>query len=160
MDPNAIIPKKLFFTKGVGVDKDPLFSFEKALREAGIEKYNLVPVSSIIPPNIEIIQKEEGIKLLKPGQIVFCVLSRFTSNETGKEIYAEIGYAIPEDKNYNGYISEYSGYIDNIVDAGEIAKRMLETEYNIKVKVYNSIISRAKVGNMYTTVVAAAVFIY
>ena len=40
-------PKKIFFTKGVGVHKDKLSSFEVALRSAGIEKCNLVYVSSI-----------------------------------------------------------------------------------------------------------------
>ena len=33
-----MIPKKIFFTKGVGVHKDRLTSFELALREAGVEK--------------------------------------------------------------------------------------------------------------------------
>ena len=43
-------PKKVFFTKGVGVHKDKLNSFELALRNAEIAKYNLVRVSSIFPP--------------------------------------------------------------------------------------------------------------
>jgi len=38
-------PTKIFFTKGVGVHKDKLASFEAALRVAGIEKCNLVYVS-------------------------------------------------------------------------------------------------------------------
>lgn len=45
-----MIPTKMFFTKGVGVHKYKLASFELALRAAGIEKCNLVPVSSIFPP--------------------------------------------------------------------------------------------------------------
>ena len=45
------VPKKVFFTKGVGIHKDKLASFELALRNAGIEKCNLVTVSSILPPN-------------------------------------------------------------------------------------------------------------
>ncbi|MEK7098199.1 MAG: pyruvoyl-dependent arginine decarboxylase, partial [Patescibacteria group bacterium] len=49
-----MVPTKVFFTKGVGVHKDKLASFELALREAGIEKYNLVYVSSILPPHCKI----------------------------------------------------------------------------------------------------------
>src|SRR3989338_10734447 len=45
-----MIPGKIFFTKGVGIHKDKLVSFELALRKAGIEKCNLVNVSSIFPP--------------------------------------------------------------------------------------------------------------
>jgi len=49
------VPSKCFFTKGVGIHKDKLASFELALRQAGIEKYNLVHVSSIFPPNCRLI---------------------------------------------------------------------------------------------------------
>ncbi len=73
------IPKKVFLTKGIGIHRDKLASFELALRNAGIEKCNLVHVSSILPPNCKIISREEGLKLLKPGQVTFCVMSK---NET------------------------------------------------------------------------------
>lgn len=39
------VPKRLFFTKGVGTHKEELRSFELALRDAKIEKCNLVQVS-------------------------------------------------------------------------------------------------------------------
>jgi len=68
-----MVPKKVFFTKGVGRHKDSLQSFERALRDAGIEKCNLVNVSSIMPPEIKIMPKSEGLSLLAPGQITFCV---------------------------------------------------------------------------------------
>ncbi len=35
-----MVPKKIFFVKGVGVHKDKLASFEAALRDAGIETQN------------------------------------------------------------------------------------------------------------------------
>ena len=71
-----MIPKKAFVTKGSGVHKDRLASFELALRAAGIEKYNLVSVFSILPPNCKIVHKDEGLLRLKPGDIVHCVLAR------------------------------------------------------------------------------------
>ena len=43
----SLIPKRVFFTSGVGVADDSLLSFEYALRDAKIEKFNLVSVSSI-----------------------------------------------------------------------------------------------------------------
>ncbi|MBU4582499.1 MAG: pyruvoyl-dependent arginine decarboxylase, partial [Proteobacteria bacterium] len=46
---NVYVPKQIFFTKGVGLHKEELHSFELALRDAGIEKCNLVQVSSILP---------------------------------------------------------------------------------------------------------------
>ncbi|MGA1793552.1 MAG: pyruvoyl-dependent arginine decarboxylase, partial [Thermoplasmatota archaeon] len=47
-------PKRLFLTKGVGRHREKLASFELALRDAGIEKFNLVHVSSIFPPGCKI----------------------------------------------------------------------------------------------------------
>ena len=66
-----LLPKKMFFTKGVGVHKKELRSFELALREAGIEKCNLVQVSSILPPDCKTISRNEGIKELIPGMFTF-----------------------------------------------------------------------------------------
>ena len=69
-----LIPRKLFLTRGVGVDREKLTSFELALRDAGIAQYNLVRVSSIFPPHCQIVTREEGLQLLQPVEIVFSVL--------------------------------------------------------------------------------------
>jgi len=44
-----MVPNKVFFTKGVGVHKERLASFELALRAAGVTHRNLVLVSSNFP---------------------------------------------------------------------------------------------------------------
>ena len=67
------VPSKVFFTKGVGRHREQLTSFELALRDAGIEKFNLVQVSSIFPPKCRIVKKEAGLRQLSPGEIVFVV---------------------------------------------------------------------------------------
>ena len=67
MNPN--VPKKIFLTKGVGTHKEELHSFELALRDAGIEKCNLVQVSSIFPPGCKLISKTQGLKELQTGAI-------------------------------------------------------------------------------------------
>src|ERR1035438_4611486 len=70
------VPKAIFFTNGVGVHKDRLSSFELALRDAGIEKANLVTVSSIFPAHCIEMSRRDGEKLIMPGQIVHCVMAR------------------------------------------------------------------------------------
>ena len=64
-----MVPTRLFFTKGVGRHIHKLQSFELALRDAGIEKQNLVRVSSIYPTCCKIIPVKDGQPKLKPGQI-------------------------------------------------------------------------------------------
>lgn len=101
------VPTKIFFTKGVGRHKEYLTSFELALRSAGIEICNLVTVSSIFPTNCKRISKEEGLKLLSPGQITFAVMARNSTNEPNRLVAASIGVALPADNNQYGYLSEH-----------------------------------------------------
>ena len=75
IDPSLYVPKIMFLTKGKGVHKDHLTSFELALREAEIVDLNLVSVSSIKPPRCKIVSRQEGRKYLMPGQIVFAVIA-------------------------------------------------------------------------------------
>jgi len=122
-----LVPTKLFFTKGVGVHKDRLASFEMALRNAGIEKCNLVYVSSIMPPNCKIIAKEDGLKLLNPGQITFCVMARMETSEPNRLLSAAIGVAVPKDTNNYGYLSEHHSFGEKGDVAGEYAEDLAAT---------------------------------
>lgn len=117
-----MVPKYMFLTKGVGVHREKLSSFELALREAGVEKCNLVTVSSIYPPQCEIIEKEEGLKKLKPGQIVFCVMARNATNEPDRLASASIGLAVPKDRKQYGYLSEHHAFGENDQVTGDYAE--------------------------------------
>ncbi len=116
------VPTKIFFTKGVGIHKDELHSFELALRNAHIEKLNLVQVSSIFPPGCKIMSRAQGQKYLSPGQITFCVMSRLSSNEPRRLIAASVGCAIPVDKGAYGYLSEHHAYGQTDEVAGDYAE--------------------------------------
>ncbi|MDX9701736.1 MAG: arginine decarboxylase, pyruvoyl-dependent [Candidatus Auribacterota bacterium] len=117
-----MVPKYMFLTKGVGCHREKLSSFELALREAGIEKCNLVTVSSIYPPQCEIIEREEGLKMLKPGEIVFCVMARNDTNEPDRLTSASIGLAVPKDKKQYGYLSEHHAFGENDQVTGDYAE--------------------------------------
>src|SRR2546426_5262780 len=56
-----MVPKRIFFTKGVGKHRERLTSFELALRDAGIAAQNLVRVSSIFPPQCKLIARSQGL---------------------------------------------------------------------------------------------------
>ena len=122
-----LVPKKIFFTAGKGVHKDRLSSFELSLRDAGVEKANLVTVSSIFPPNCKIIPKERGVTLLAAGQIVHCVLARQDTNEPNRLIAASIGVAIPADRKTYGYLSEHHSYGETGKKAGDYAEDLAAT---------------------------------
>lgn len=173
----------MFFTKGVGTHKEELRSFELALREAGIEKCNLVHVSSILPPDCKTISRNEGLKELIPGMLTFCVLARCSSNEPHRLIAASVGCAIPADPNAYGYLSEHHAFGETEEIAGDyseaLAAAMLastlgiefeedkgwdekEELYKISGKIVRTtnVTQSTVVGtNGWSTVVAAAVFL-
>ena len=105
-----MVPSRIFFTKGVGVHKERLASFELALRAAGIAHCNLILVSSIYPPGVKKISKEEGVKILRPGEVVFAVYDRESTNEPNRLISTSIGVAMPKNPNKHGYLSEHHAY--------------------------------------------------
>jgi len=122
-----MVPKRVFFTKGVGRHKDELQSFELALRNAGIEKCNLVSVSSIIPPKCKIISKEKGIKELKTGEITYVVLSRNKTNEPNRLVGASVGVAIPKEQESYGYISEHHCFGEASKKVGDYTEDLAAT---------------------------------
>jgi len=122
-----MVPKKVFFTKGVGRHKHELQSFELALRNAGIEQCNIVNVSSIVPPNCKIITREKGTQELKPGNITYCVMSRNKTNEPNRMVGAAIGVAVPKEKNTYGYISEHHCYGEASKKIGDYAEDLAAT---------------------------------
>ena len=183
-DPLAYIPKIIFFTKGRGTHKDYLTSFELALRDASISDLNLVSVSSIKPPQCRIVNKEEGRRYLKPGQIVFTVMARSATNEPNRLIAASIGLARPADDTQYGYLSEHHSTGETASKAGDyaedLAMEMLATtiglptdptltwdqneeQWKLSGKIYKTQnFTQSAAGNkdgMWTTVISAAVLI-
>jgi arginine decarboxylase len=181
---NSFVPKKIFFTKGVGSHKEELHSFELALRSAGIEKCNLVQVSSIFPPGCKVVSRERGLDELRPGNITYCVMSRTSSNEPRRLIAASVGCAIPADTEAYGYISEHHAFGQTVREAGDYAEDLAaamlastlgidfdidaswdekEEIFKISGKIVNTrnVTQSAivKIGG-YTSVVAAAVFLF
>ena len=180
-----MVPKKIFFTKGVGKHKERLTSFELALRDAGVAAQNLVRVSSIFPPQCKLIPRSQGLKYLYPGEVVFTVVVENSTHEPHRLLAASIGVAIPSDRNTYGYLSEHHSFGETEDAAGdyaeELAAEMLATTLDVefdsdrswdeKKEIYrisNKIVRTANVTQsamgdkrgLWTTVIAAAVFIF
>ena len=121
------LPTSMFLTKGIGVHRHQLTSFELALRDADIEQQNLVSISSILPPHCKLIPREEGITTLRPGEITFSVLARTETNEPGRRIHASIGLARPADPEMYGYIAEHHGCGMTADQSGEYTEDLAAT---------------------------------
>ncbi len=123
----SVVPSKVFFVSGLGIHRHKLASFEAALRSAGIAQFNLVYVSSILPPRCVVVPQEEGLQSLSPGQIVYCVMARSETDEPSRLITAAVGVAVPNESNRYGYISEHHGYGLTADQAGELAEDLAAT---------------------------------
>jgi arginine decarboxylase len=123
----TFVPSKAFFTKGIGRHKNKLQSFELALRDAKIEKQNLVYVSSIYPPKCKMIDVEEGISHLRPGEITFCVMARNATNEKNRLVGSAVGMAFPANESDYGYISEHTAFGADESEIGDFAEDLATT---------------------------------
>ena len=122
-----MIPKYFFLTKGVGKHKERLQSFELALRSAGIHYCNLVNVSSIVPSGCKLVSREQGLRMVQPGEITFVVLARNATNEAHRLVASSIGVAIPSGKNQYGYLSEHHSFGQTDEAAGDYAEDLAAT---------------------------------
>jgi len=179
-----LISRKLLLTRGVGVHKEKLTSFELALRDAGIAHFNLVRVSSIFPPHCQIVEREDGLNLLQPGEIVFCVLAEMASTEPERRISSSIGVARPTDHDKFGYLSEHHAFGMTEIESGDYAEDLAATmlattlgipfdaekDYNARKEQYAmggeivdttsiTMAVTAEAGGVWTTVICAAVLI-
>src|SRR5690349_25147488 len=105
-----MVPKRIFFTKGVGKHRERLTSFELALRDAGIAAQNLVRVSSIFPPNCKLIARGSGLKYLNPGEVVFAVVAEYSTREPHRLVACSIGRAIPAVRDTYGCLSDLRSF--------------------------------------------------
>ncbi len=178
------VPQRVFLTKGVGKHKAKLSSFESALRDAKIARYNLVRVSSIFPPGCRLVPRKTGLRELDDGQIAYCVIAEAAVNEPHRLIAASIGIAMPREKGHYGYLSEHHSYGETERTAGDFAEDLAagmlatimgvpfdaEKNWDEKKRLFRvrgaairtTETTQSAVGDkngLWTTVVAAAVFI-
>ena len=123
------LPRELFLTKGVGRHKEKLASFEEALRDAKIARFNLTHVSSIYPPHAKIVPVNKGLRKLKSGQVIAVVIARNETNENRRLCATSIGVAIPGDKNQYGYLSEHHSYGETEDQSGDYFKAASPNAY-------------------------------
>jgi arginine decarboxylase len=178
-----MVPTKVFFTKGVGRHREKLQSFELALRHADISHYNLVRVSSIFPPRCTIVSKPDGVSSLRCGEIVHCVMADNACDEAGRLVVSSIGLAVPNDRSRYGYLSEHHAHGMTMKACGDyaedLAASMLATtlglsdedhlSYDEKKKQWRMMrmivkttnVTQSAIGknNLWTTCIAAAVFV-
>ena len=144
---------KVSLTKGASEGPTKLNAFDNALLDADIGNVNLIPVSSMLQPNTQVIPMPK----LKPGEMTNCVLSHQYSDNPGDEISAVIAFAQAEEM---GCVIETSGINRTLKQLKEEAKFMAEymiEKRGLEIIDYREVIQTHKVIDK-ASVVAALIY--
>lgn len=97
-------PTKYALVAGKGDGRTILTAFDAALLDAGAGNLNLLRVSSILPPNCQLVPELR----IPPGSLVPVAYGTISSAKPGDTIAAAIGVGISEDTY--GVIMEFEGF--------------------------------------------------
>lgn len=94
---------------GIGIGPTELSAFDQALVHAGVANFNLIYLSSVLPPDskIKIAEKPE-----KPegnwGDRLYVVMAQKRTSQRNQEVWAGIGW-IQDPKTKHGLLVEHEG---------------------------------------------------
>ncbi|MGM1059050.1 pyruvoyl-dependent arginine decarboxylase [Saccharothrix sp. Mg75] len=90
-----LVPDRMFFTGGTGVHERELQAHDLMYVDAGLGRVNRVQVSSRVPPGCERVSREDGLRLLHEGQVLFAIQALAETGEPGRRIATAVGVAVP-----------------------------------------------------------------
>jgi arginine decarboxylase len=95
---------------GSGTGPTALAAFDAALCAAGVGEYNLVRLSSVIPPHAELRRSgPEGQLTGRWGDRLFCVYASQIAEQPGEQAWAGIGWVRTQDGSGAGLFVEHEG---------------------------------------------------
>lgn len=83
---------KIYLTTGVGFGKTPISAFDAALKDAGVYNFNLITLSSVIPPDSEVVFGNFPVKENEWGNKLYVVKAEMRSRASGRFIGAALGW--------------------------------------------------------------------
>lgn len=98
---------KITITTGTGSGPTPLAAFDAALLQSGVGNYNLIPLSSVIPPNSELQLGNYVAPTSEFGHRLYVVISSQQAIEPGVEAWAGLGWV--QDTSGKGLFVEHHG---------------------------------------------------
>ncbi|MDP2671657.1 MAG: pyruvoyl-dependent arginine decarboxylase [bacterium] len=103
---------KIIISSGNGTGETTLAAFDNALKEAGIYNYNLIRLSSIIPPDSELVEKKFESPENEYGNKLYVVLAEERTDQLGRSIAAGIAWYQWDDKR--GVFAEHHDIVETL----------------------------------------------
>jgi arginine decarboxylase len=104
-------------SSGIGIGPTEMAAFDQALVHAGVANYNLIYLSSVLPPNSKVQVTENP----KPpdgnwGDRLYLVMSQRRISQRNQEVWAGIGW-MQDPKTKQGLLVEHEGHSESEVKA-------------------------------------------
>lgn len=144
---------KISLTKGKSEGPTKLNAFDNALLDAKIGNVNLIPVSSMLAPDTQVIDMPE----LEVAAMTNCVLSHQYSQTPGDKISAVIAYALSDSM---GCVVETTGINKSrreLLDEAKFMAEYMMEKRELEIIEYKSIMETHTVEQK-ASVVAAVVY--
>lgn len=108
----------IYVASGIGSGPTKLSAFDAALNDAGVANYNLIKLSSVIPPESKIIVHKSPIPKNKVpgkwGDKLYVVMAEVRVDTPNEEAWAGIGW-VQDPKTGKGLFVEHDGKNENTV---------------------------------------------
>lgn len=144
---------------GLGIGPTELSAFDQALVHAGVANFNLIYLSSVLPPNskVKIADKPE-----KPegawGDRLYVVMAQKRTSQRNQEVWAGIGW-IQDPKTKAGLLVEHEGHSEAEVRADiRHSLQALATNRGIEMSAPRMHVVGGKCTDLPTCALAVAVF--
>ena len=98
---------------GSGQGRTLLAAFDAALGAAGVANFNLIRLSSVIPPTAQVVRTAEPL-VGGHGDRLFCVYAAGYADHPGEHVWAGLGWV--SDPSRNGLFAEHTGGSRESVD--------------------------------------------
>ena len=106
-------------TSGVGSGPTPLAAFDAALRDAGVENYNLIPLSSVIPAHATIQRDRLAPRSDEYGHRLYVVMARSETAEVAQAAWAGLGWTQESETGRGLFVELYGSSKRDVEDSIE-----------------------------------------
>ncbi|HET9872653.1 MAG TPA: pyruvoyl-dependent arginine decarboxylase [Propionibacteriaceae bacterium] len=104
-------------SSGTGVGRTRLSAFDAALHDAGVADYNLIRLSSVIPPGSRVIKIAGGEQLSGGhGDALYCVYADAYASTPGEQAWVGLAWSLRDDESGAGLFVEHHGSSKSTVE--------------------------------------------
>jgi arginine decarboxylase len=146
-------------SEGIGIGPTELSAFDQALVHAGVANYNLIYLSSVLPPDSQVHYESKPKKPVGTwGDRLYVVMAQMRTSQRNQEAWAGIGW-VQDRKTRQGLLVEHEGHSEaEVRDDIEHSLTALARNRNMQFGPHQMHIVGTKCTDLPTCALVVAVF--